>query len=145
MEHKSRGKRIDNGEWAYGQLVELDGESFILIDGCDFRIEGFVAFSRLELDAYQVHSDSVGMCTGLASDVTHHSQGFGVEVYGFDVFKIHDESYTVQWLKKMGCFCLWPENNSTLPPVFGVDFANIIKTHEVIGNTTDNPGLLEVK
>ncbi len=81
---KYRGKRIDNGEWVYGSLIErsmLYGSQYsILVRGDEDTIDN-------EIDVYY---PSVGMWTG---KVDAGKQ----EVYEGHILENDGEWYTVEW------------------------------------------------
>ena len=131
-----RGKRLDNGEWVYGDLIHTDsGETLIVTGWC----YGFV-FERF---AHEVIPETVGEYTGLQvkNSVKVFEDDFiktkffgilrnGVNFNDFDIFQV---MYS--------------------PPAFGLEnernsgwLGHAIDREtdfEVIGNIHDNPELLE--
>ena len=127
-----RGKRVDNGEWIQGDLVQ-------------FLPHGIVRIVTQEppyKDA-EVDSDTVGQFTGLTDkngrkifegDIIHleYSQVFfGGEYFG---------EYTAEVSYKEGCFITDGINNGDEieTPLSGFDNDEV----EIIGNIHDNPELL---
>ena len=127
-----RGKRVDNGEWIQGDLVQ-------------FLPHGIVRIVTQEppyKDA-EVDSDTVGQFTGLTDkngrkifegDIIHleYSQVFfGGEYFG---------EYTAEVSYKEGCFITDGMNNGDEieTPLSGFNNDEV----EIIGNIHDNPELL---
>lgn len=125
METKFRGKRIDNGEWAYGFLVK----NYIFFEtACPMTYYGETVFGEGEF--IEVYPDSVGMWT------TQHDAD-GKEIWENDFAEIHwdddeVEVYLIDWSE----WGFSTESCSYLPES---------ESLRVIGNTTDDPGLLGVK
>lgn len=118
---KFRGKRIDTGEWVYGNILQWT--------------DGTVDIAPIDRDNIQhtVNPDTVGQYTGL-KDRT------GNDVFEGDLLRtFEDDIMVVKWVG--GGFI-----TSCLKPAI----AGLINTNryaypvsEVIGNIHDNPELLE--
>ena len=119
-----RGKRLDNGEWIQGDLVQ-------------FLPHGIVRIVTQEppyKDA-EVDSDTVGQSTGM-TDMN------GNEIFEGDIVKTSHGGSTyyakIEW--DDGSF--WVTNHDIQMPSY---ISEVSKTYlEVIGNIYDNPNLLEV-
>lgn len=122
-----RGKRVDNGEWVYGNLnygtIEIKSikDSYYI---SDFDVNPW------DKKFYLVIPESVGQYTGLTDkngkkifegDIVSTPRYNGVVVYG------------------TGCYCIEHGNNSPAIDIVMNDFDVYI-----IGNIYDNPELLEV-
>lgn len=131
-EIKFRGRRVDNGEWVVGSLVQIDFH-----DSVDY-----VKNSRIILPnghCYDVIPETVGQSTGL------HDKN-GVEIYGGDIVKPFtkytraEEIGKVYWDEKEAGFVIkWMDDGS----IMGV--SEFFRKLEVIGNIYENPELLEAK
>jgi len=124
---KFRGKRIDNGEWVYGDLIHgvksKKGKLFILPEninqpGCDY------------LDGFDVIPESVGQFTGLTDKN-------GKEIYEGDIFNLGDKNilYIVEYFD---CGLSGRQNGNRSR----VGLAHWNDRIEVVGNIHDNPELL---
>lgn len=135
-----RGKRLRDGTWVYGNLFidEKKDKHEILCGYTNYRI------------AWEVDPASVGQFTGLTDKN-------GTRVYEGDVFKMDEDDIAVVIFKD-GCYLLevhgiceaWTESGfDECGGGYGIidcdpiDWYYIHKM-EVIGNTHDNPELLEV-
>ena len=127
-----RGKRVDNGEWIQGDIVQFPVHGVVRI------VEQEPSYKDAEVD-----SDTVGQYTGLTDkngkkifegDIIHleYSQVFfGGEYFG---------EYTAEVSYKEGCFITNGINNGDEieTPLSGFDNDEL----EIIGNIHDNPELL---
>lgn len=113
-----RGKSIDNGEWAVGDLLVND-------------IEGKAAIrNRSTLEVIPVIPRTVGEYTGLKDQN-------GKKIFEGDILSDGDDTYKVVFDE--GVFQIENSHYTT-----GVYVAiHIDKIDEVIGNAYDNPELLE--
>lgn len=135
-ELKFRGKRLDNGEWAYGYLVELFtevGERYV-IDACrHFDRDNY------SLDAVEVDPQTVGEYTGLKDEN-------GKEIYEGDILS---SEYPVKG--KRNCHpVVWGSGRWEVDHIVNDccrawrgDLNGHHASEEVIGNIYENPELLK--
>ena len=135
-----RGKRTDNGEWVYGNLVR----------GCDEKYAYIVEFGNRELcrNYVNVNPETVGQYTGLKDkNGTKIFEGDMIKPFGDEIDKMVVEFSLGQFL-----LCLygergymaeygWEESGN-----YGCFEAEPLSSYgddiEVIGNIYDNPELL---
>lgn len=127
-EIKFKGKRIDNREWVYGDLLQ----------GCELCCE-ISDCNSIDGTRYEIDENTIGQYTCLKDKN-------GVEIYEGDIVKINDEIIAkVIWDKDyLGYFLYADEKN-------GIDYFengeqplyDYWGSIEVIGNIYDNPELLE--
>lgn len=123
---KFRGKRLDNGEWLYGDLMHDNA------GGCYvYPIESENLFKE-----NKVNPDTVGQFTGLIDKN-------GKEIYEGDVvsFVIDEHHFygIIKWGSCRACFFIGDPTHSIRLPLCGS--FELKETLEVIGNIHDNPEL----
>lgn len=155
-----RGKRIDNGEWAYGSLIKvtLGGKTVYLIFGDDFTFDGSDVKA---LNHAMVDPETVGEYTGLTAN--------GKKIFEGDIFKFPDEvwesyytscgteynSWEVENFGVVG-FCedrgrfefvqyKFNENSveADLHENQTMEFYDFVRGLEIVGNIHDNAELLK--
>lgn len=128
-EIKFRGRRIDNGEWVYGDLIHGVGHKF----GKAYILPMAVNLAYLpgchHLDGYDVHPESVGQFTGL------HDKN-GNEIYEGDVIQLGSIKAKIFWHNGSFHIGLNPNEGAN---VFNQERAS---RFEIIGNIYQNPELL---
>lgn len=127
-----RGKRIDNGEWVYGSLLDAKEDTYIIPHGYEYLYD---EHEKLAFDVERciVNPKTVGQSTGLIDKN-------GKKIFEEDIvkervwkmlcdgaFKKVDEFSVVTFKEGMFSHCSQPMGRLTV---------------EVIGNIHDNPDLL---
>lgn len=115
---KFRGKRIDNGKWAYGFLADEDCINDIY---------------SIDLSSIEVDRETVGQFTGLFDKD-------GREIYEGDILLMGEDEGVRIYNKvgvKNGCFGYIGEYSKELMP-----FCHYYVTEKIAGNIYDDPELL---
>lgn len=127
-----RGKRVDNGEWIQGDIVQFPVHGVVRI------VEQEPSYKDAEVD-----SDTVGQYTGLTDKN-------GRKIFEGDVLNVHDQIPTfdgyntdeiiyngkVMYIKNQGMYVCEGNNDGNALCALNLDKC------EVIGNIHDNPELL---
>ena len=125
-----RGKRLDNGEWVYGSLLQVEHE-----DG------SFTTAIFHKKDAggdAEVSPSTIGQYTGLLDK--HGKMIWEGDVIKWDYTCNEGKPHQVRYDVGSACFVASREHNGN---IIDTVFYNDGKHAEVIGNITDNPELLE--
>jgi hypothetical protein len=145
---KFRAKRLDNGKWAYGGLVEAN--DYCIIDQGnelyveeDYNFRGDTHFFRLS--GVMCDENTIGQFTGL-------KDSNGKEIYEGDVVRFDDSPYNpyatpytgkIVFYKGYWSVEIVQYGNLVHPHLFRDDFAD--KKTTILGNVHDTPELLNTK
>lgn len=126
-EIKFRGKRLDNGEWVYGDLIHFADQTCAIVV-IPFSKYGYTATELSRMD--QVDPDTVGQYTGL-------KDRNGREIYEDDLFKpgYYNTIFRVEWDKENARYIGREKKGS-------ISYVGREPAIEVRGNIYDNPELL---
>ena len=127
-----RGKRIDNGEWVQGSLVQTVAGSYIVVPYKHETILG-------EGSVIEIDPSTICQCTGLRDKN-------GKLIWENDIMEGHlDEEHPEDVTRTR---VLWYENGWYTKEIGSIDYEPLSdsdsENFEVIGNMIDNPELLEV-
>ena len=131
-EIKFRGKRIDTGEWVYGDLIENQGRYYIYYATSDTTLEN--EDDTIIVLAEEVGPDTVGQHTG-------QTDRNGKEIYEGDIIGGSNGSINgYEWPFKL--LIKWNDERCGFnTPAWG--YMDSTHYYDVIGNIHDNPELLE--
>lgn len=130
-----RGKRVDNGEWAYGYYVESHRSMNSKIKPHKaWIVESFASNGGwlTPIIKRAIYDETVGQYTGLVDK-------YGTMLFEGDIIRDEDgDIMVVKWQSKGAEFVL------ELKPYVSVRFYSTLPSKiEIIGNIHDNPELLE--
>lgn len=134
-EIKFRGKRLDNSEWVYGDLLKPFKSQFYVLDYSKFDYDCFEHIGEVA-EQFEVVPETVGQFTGLLDKN-------GKEIYEGDIVRERWNNYTPIYQNAIYmAYNVDKINDPYVSTQFNVIWRNCC---EVIGNIHDNPELLEVK
>lgn len=127
-----KAKRIDNGEWVQGAL--LDGEKYCLI-GQKIKFSPYVE-NECKIVGYKVDRTTLCQCTGLLDKEKNLIRENDVVIY----CDCTEERYVIAWEENKACF----EYQQYGCSIMNFDELSGVEV-EVIGSIFDNPELLQVE
>lgn len=141
-EHLYRGKRVDNGEWVYGYLVEkTDFDSGLIAQSYIIEIE---AFGRtVDYDTRFCDIEEIEVLTETICEYIGRTDGNGKKIFEGDILDDRDNKPHYVIVFDNGCFKV-PSVRSYKEENFYTETADefYFPIANVIGNIYDNPELL---
>ncbi len=148
---KSRGKRLDSGEWIYGDLIENQGRFFIYHATSETTIR--------DSDDGHITVMAIAVDNGTVAPFTEFHDKNGKEIYGGDIIKrvvvcklVADVIGTIEIIgviewHQTGFIFKVSENDIKIKEVHRISHLNTEHKEEVeiIGNIHDNPELIKRK
>lgn len=128
-----RGKRIDNGEWVYGHLVECEAREYrtFIVSSADWE-QHDDGLELIATTAHEVDPETVGQYTGIKILSKRNKK-----VYAGDLFRNEDGSvFEVISEEKIGAFGAWSDDRNWQ------SMQKLVMWNELVGNRWDNPELL---
>lgn len=129
-----RGKRVDNREWVYGNIVFTRSGRAFLLEGSFFSGESHEGdFKHGEIYGTEVIPETVGQYTGLTDKN-------GKRIFEGDIIQSVETGETgiFQWFPEHSAFMVWCISSNEIG--FLYECSSIM---EVIGNVHDNMGLMK--
>lgn len=142
---KFRGKRADNGEWVYGDLLRLGGGCIIYFGSKtetqtpDIPNSSPVAVELFYDEIAVVIPDTVGQFTGLTDCNDKEIYEGDILVYGGQCKHVVEFKHGMSGYELADGWFVGYGGNSN----FTFNPFDKSKEHEVIGNIHDNPGLMK--
>ena len=127
-----RGKRVDNDEWAFGDLITSKNKYYIHPKGNSFQVDGVL--SRL-IVLHEVKPETVGQFTGLLDDK-------GNKIFEGDIVKCKGLSLTYEYVNHEVCYSEDYAKFVLGGPESDYGFEEYSDV-EVLGNIYDNKELLK--
>lgn len=124
-----RGKRVDNGEWMEGDLIQSRDKTYIHPKANSFRVSE-TGLSKL-IVLREVYPETVGQYTGLTDKN-------GKKIFEGDIIRSNSERGYIEYYPNDCAFDVVDDHGFYW---LISEMSNI----EVIGNIHDNPELLEEK
>ena len=124
-----RGKRVDNGEWIEGDLIQSRDKTYIHPKANSFRVSE-TGLSKL-IVLREVYPETVGQYTGLTDKN-------GKKIFEGDIIRSNSERGYIEYYPNDCAFDVVDDHGFYW---LISEMSNI----EVIGNIHDNPELLEEK
>ena len=135
MQIKFRGKRIDTGEWIYGDLMTSPGSSGLMIA----EASSIFPFTGRK-DENEILEETLGQYLNIKDWKLQ-------DIYQGDLVKTQQGTiFLVDYFKPESRWCLFQANKGSNPDLQGEWFSlgpHMQPNIEVIGNIHDNPELLK--
>ena len=128
-EIKFRGKRVDNGEWVYGDIIHSAWKTFTKDCNDKYTNPRRLAENTADFRCIEVDPATVGQYTGLKDKN-------GKEIFEGDILRDVDIGNVKQIIYNSPAFVLVDENRYFY-------WTYHVDEYEIIGNIRDNPELLE--
>ena len=122
-----RGKRVDNGEWVEGDLIQLDSRIMIADKGMTAYDKGH-AHEHVDIECVEIITETLGQFTGLTDEN-------GKRIFEGDIVRSElDWIFAVKWDSENARFIGYSRNNNII-------YVGREPKAIVIGNIHDNPEL----